>query len=137
MLHGIQATQLSTTPYYPAGFTWTKIGGVTVAMISGGMPDPREWRDFLDHLRPCVRPVVVWVRGRIWFDAAGRTELAQAIGTSRVALVVDDDLGRGLGTALRWLGVDLRTYARTELEQLETDFDLPAELSDTFFEQLV
>src|SRR5262245_45222617 len=98
-----QATQLApATPGRP-GLIWTQIGGLTVAKLSGGVPDARTWRSFLDHLRPSVRPVILWIRGRVWIGSTGRSELAAAVGSSSLSLVVDDDLGRGLATALKWL----------------------------------
>jgi hypothetical protein len=136
MFDGSPATQYSPQPVERHGLVWTQIGGLTIAKISGGLPDKREWRDFLDHLRPSVRPVLLWIRGRIWIGSEGRTELANAIGSSQVALVVDDDLGRGLATALRWLGVKTNAYSMSELDQLETELDLPVGISERMLEQV-
>ncbi|WP_106090164.1 hypothetical protein [Enhygromyxa salina] len=99
--------------------------GINLAKLAS-MPPQREWREFLDHLRPSVRPLVLWIRGRIWIGSAGRTELAAAIGTSRVALLVGDDIGRGLATALRWLGADVDAYTISDLDRLEAKLDLDA-----------
>jgi hypothetical protein len=144
MMEGSQATQL--TPLIPRerqaaperrGLIWTQIGGLTVAKISGGVPDPRDWRAFLDHLRPSVRPVILWIRGRVWIGEAGRTELAHAIGSSSLSLVVDDDLGRGLATALRWLGVEVNSYSYSEIDQLETNLELPDGIGDRLLAQVL
>lgn len=124
MIDGSQATQLHSQPIERHGLIWAQVEGINLAKISGGMPSQREWREFLDHLRPSVRPLVLWIRGRIWIGSAGRTELANAIGSSRVALVVGDDIGRGLATALRWLGADVDAYSTSDLERLELKLDL-------------
>ncbi|KIG12212.1 hypothetical protein DB30_01816 [Enhygromyxa salina] len=97
--------------------------GINLAKIAN-MPPQREWRQFLDHLRPSVRPLVLWIRGRVWIGSAGRSELASAIGSSRVGLVVSDDIGRGLATALRWLGVDVDAYGIADLYRLEAKLNL-------------
>ena len=141
LMAGSQATQVFSTALAPTtperhGLVWTQIGGLTVAKISGGLPDPRTWRAFLDHLRPSVRPVILWIRGRVWIGSTGRTELAQAIGTSSLSLVVDDDLGRGLATALKWLGVDVTSYSHSEIDQLETDLELPDGIGDRLLDQV-
>jgi hypothetical protein len=123
MIAGSQATQLHA-PLERQGLIWTQSAGINIAKISGGIPPQREWREFLHHLRPSVRPLVLWIRGRIWIGSAGRTELANAIGTSRVALVVGDDIGRGLATALRWLGADVDAYSGSDLDRLEAKLGL-------------
>ncbi len=139
MMEGSQATsfapQIAPNNAERPGLVWTQIGGLTVAKISGGVPDPRDWRAFLDHLRPSVRPVILWIRGRVWIGSTGRAELAQAIGTSTLSLVVDDDLGRGLATALKWLGVDVNSYSHSEIDQLETDLELPDGIGDRLLAQ--
>jgi hypothetical protein len=141
MMEGSQATQLaphsSRAPAERHGLVWTQIGGLTVAKISGGVPDPRDWRAFLDHLRPSVRPVILWIRGRVWIGSTGRAELAHAIGTSSLSLVVDDDLGRGLATALRWLGVEVSSYSYSEIDQLETALELPDGIGDRLLDQVL
>jgi hypothetical protein len=138
MMEGSQATQLGPRiPVERQGLVWTQLGGLTVAKISGGVPDPREWRAFLDHLRPSVRPVILWIRGRVWIGSTGRTELAQAIGSSSLSLVVDDDLGRGLATALRWLGVEVNSYSYSEIDQLETALELPDGIGDRLLDQVL
>jgi hypothetical protein len=137
MFQGSQAQQLSLDPPERNGLVWTQIGGLTVAKISAGGPDERQWRAFLDHLRPSVRPLILWIRGRVWLGSPNRTQLAQAIGTSRVAMVVDDDLGRGLGTALRWLGVEVDNYSYSELDQLETEFELPPGIGEGLLAQVM
>jgi hypothetical protein len=141
MMEGSQATYVAPqiAPSTPErhGLAWTQIGGLTVAKIPGGVPDPRDWRAFLDHLRPSVRPVILWIRGRVWIGSTGRAELAQAIGSSTLSLVVDDDLGRGLATALRWLGVDVNSYSYSEIDQLETDLELPDGIGDRLLAQAV
>lgn len=124
MIDGSQASQLHAQPIERQGLVWVQAEGINVAKISGGMPSQREWREFLSHLRPSVRPLVLWIRGRIWIGSAGRSELAHAIGTSQVALVVGDDIGRGLATALRWLGVDVNAYSTADLERLDAKLDL-------------
>lgn len=136
MMEGSQATQLAPRTAERRGLVWTHLAGLTVAKIAGGVPDPREWRAFLDHLRPSVRPVILWIRGRVWIGSTGRTELAQAIGSSRLLLVVDDDLGRGLATALKWLGVDAESYSHSEMDQLETDLELPDGIGDRLLAQV-
>ena len=131
MIAGSQASVFTTSSPHLApqrapahGLVWAQVEGVNVAKISGGLPDKRDWRAFLDHLRPSTRPLILWIHGRVWIGSEGRSELASAIGTSNVALVVSDDIGRGLATALRWLDVDVAAYSTTQLEQLETDLDL-------------
>jgi len=105
------------------GVAWKRASHHTLARIDVTSPDPRSWRSFLDELRPAVRPLILWMRGRVWLGADSRAALAHAIGSSRVALVVEDDIGRGLATALRWLGVEVSTYSLAELDQLETELE--------------
>lgn len=136
MFDGSPATRYAPHPVERKGLVWTQIGGLTIAKISGGLPEQREWRELLDQLRPSVRPLLLWIRGRVWIGSEGRKELAQAIGSSRVALVVDDDLGRGLATALRWLGVKTYAYSMSELDSLETEFELPPGISERMLEQV-
>jgi hypothetical protein len=136
MMASSQATQLAPRTSERPGLIWTQIGGLTVAKISGGVPDAPTWRAFLDHLRPSVRPVILWIRGRVWIGSTGRTDLAQAIGTSALSLVCDDDLGRGLATALKWLGVNVTSYSHTEIDQLETDLELPDGIGDRLLDQV-
>jgi hypothetical protein len=124
MISGSQATQLHSLPLERSGLIWDQAAGINLAKISNGMPGQREWREFMDVLRPSSRPLVLWIRGRIWIGSAGRTELANAIGSSRVALVVGDDIGRGLATALRWLGADVDAYSISDLDRLEAKLDL-------------
>lgn len=137
MMEAAGATQLDPmrAPEHH-GLTWTVIGGMTIARLSGGLPSPQQWRAFLDHLRPSVRPLILWIRGRVWIGSAGRTELAAAIGSSHVSLVADGDLGRGLATALRWLGADVRAYSSAELDQLETQLELPAGIGERLLQQV-
>jgi hypothetical protein len=80
--------------------------------------------------------VILWMDGRVWLASDARNELAAALGTSTVALVADGDLGRGLATALRWLGVDVHTYSSTEFDQLETDLELPAGIGERLLQQV-
>jgi hypothetical protein len=137
MMEGAGATQLHPVLVSERhGLNWTVIGGMTIARLSGGLPSPQEWRAFLDHLRPSTRPLILWIRGRVWIGSAGRTELAAAIGTTSVSLVADGDLGRGLATALRWLGTDVRTYSSSELEQLETELELPSGIGERLLQQV-
>lgn len=136
MIAGSQATQLQTQPLERQGLIWAQIAGINIAKISGGMPPQREWRDFLHHLRPSVRPLILWIRGRIWIGSAGRTELANAIGTSRVALVVGDDIGRGLATAMRWLDVDVDAYSSSDLERLEAKLGLEPGAAASMLDQV-
>lgn len=139
MVDGSQATQLHAPPLERQGLVWVQTAGINLAKITGGMPAQPEWRQFLDHLRPSVRPLVLWIRGRIWIGSAGRTELANAIGSSRVALVVGDDIGRGLATALRWLGADVDAYSShspTDLDRLENKLGLAKGTAQQLFEQV-
>ena len=136
MMNGSQATQLNTQPLERQGLVWAQDAGINIAKIAGGMPAAKEWREFLDHLRPSVRPLVLWIRGRIWIGSTGRTELANAIGTSRVALVVGDDIGRGLATAMRWLGADVDAFSISDLERLEAKLDLDSGTAARMLEQV-
>ncbi|PRQ05788.1 hypothetical protein ENSA5_01080 [Enhygromyxa salina] len=125
MILGSHATSFpAIQPAARHELVWRQVDGLNIAKISGGVPRGREWRRLLDNLRPTVRPVVLWMRGRIWIGSEGRAELAAAIGSCRVALIVDDNIGRGLATALRWLDVKVDAYSMAELDQLETDLEL-------------
>ena len=145
MIAGSQASTLRipTTPHLVPqptperhGLVWAQAEGVNVAKISGGLPSKRDWRKFLDHLRPSTRPLLLWIHGRVWIGSEGRSELASAIGTSSVALIVSDDIGRGLATALRWLDVKVTAYSTTQLEQLETELDLEPGATSELYETL-
>ena len=118
------------------GVIWTRTPTHNLAKIAVPSPDPREWRSLLDQLRPSVRPLVLWMRGRVWLGAEGRDALARAIGSSKVALIVEDNVGRSLATALEWLGVDICTYTDADLELLETDFDFEPGALDELLLQL-
>lgn len=121
-----QASSVGTSTLDRSGLVWTQTPEATIARISGELPPPHEWRRFLDQLRPSTKPLLLWLRGRIWIGLAGRTELARAIGSSKVALVVDDDIGRGLATALRWMGSDVHAFGLGELDQVEEALHLSA-----------
>jgi hypothetical protein len=101
------------------GLVWVQNPLAMVALISVELPPPHEWRRFLDQLRPSSKPLLLWLRGRIWLGSTGRGELAKAIGTSKVVLIVDDDIGRGLATALRWMGSDVQAFELGELERAD------------------
>jgi len=111
------------------GLTWAQAPEATLARISGTLPTPYEWRRFLDHLRPSSRPLVLWLRGRVWLGSAARTELAHAIGSSTVALLVSDDIGRGLATALRWMKTDVHAFDLAQLDDVDALLQLPSGLS--------
>jgi hypothetical protein len=132
-----QATTLETPARERTGLVWAQVGKMTIAKISGELPASHEWRRFLDQLRPSSRPLVLWIRGRIWLGSAARTELATAIGSSKVALLVDDDIGRGLATALRWLGSDVHAYGLGELDDVERVLGLPPGAGVAIVEKLV
>ena len=130
------ATPLTPSPER-SGLHWIQIREATVAKISGELPAEHEWRRFLDHLRPCSRPLVLWLRGRVWLRSAGRTELAAAIGSSTVALVVDDDIGRGFATALRWMDSDVHPFGLAELDAVDTMLGLPSGMTLSSLQQLM
>jgi hypothetical protein len=130
-----QATSFDA-PVLDTGLVWAQTPEANVARISGELPAQQEWRQFLDQIRPSSKPLLLWLRGRIWLGAAGRTELARAIGSSRVALVVDDDIGRGLATALRWMGSDVHSYSLGELDRVDTTLGLTQGTSLRMLKQL-
>ena len=121
----------NTSLRHQRGVLWTRTSTHNLAKIAVPSPDPREWRALLDQLRPSTRPLVLWMRGRVWLGAEGREALARAIGSSKVALIVEDNVGRSLATALEWLGVEISTYTAADLERLETEFEFePGSLDD-------
>ncbi|MFO7566180.1 MAG: hypothetical protein R6X02_26275 [Enhygromyxa sp.] len=120
-----------------SGLVWDQTPEANIARISGELPPAHEWRRFLDQLRPSSKPLLLWIRGRVWIGLAGRTELARAIGSSKVALVVDDDIGRGLATALRWMGSDVHAYDLGELDQVEASLGLTPGAALTMVHQLM
>ena len=132
-----QATSHGTPTLDRSGLVWAQTPEANIARISEELPPPHEWRRFLDQLRPSTKPLLLWLRGRIWIGLAGRTELAKAIGTSKVALVVDDDIGRGLATALRWMGSDVHAFGLGELDRVEDTLGLPPGVALEFIHQLM
>lgn len=119
------------------GLVWVQNPLAMVALISVELPPPQEWRRFLDQLRPLSKPLLLWLRGRIWLGATGRTELAKAIGTSKVVLVVDDDIGRGLATALRWMGSDVQAFGLGELDKADQALGLSPGTSLELLQQVM
>lgn len=111
-------------PLGRAGLVWGQTPEATIAKITAALPPERQWRAFLDQLRPSSRPLLLWLRGRIWFGSTGRAELARAIGSSTVALIVDDDVGRGLATALNWLGSDVHPFDIGEIDRVDAVLQL-------------
>jgi hypothetical protein len=132
-----QASSIGTALLDRSGLVWDQTAEATIAQISGELPPPHEWRRFLDQLRPSSKPLLLWIRGRVWIGLAGRTELARAIGSSKVALVVDDDIGRGLATALRWMGSDVHAFGLGELDRVEESLGLSAGAALTMIHQLM
>lgn len=120
-----------------SGLVWIQTREATFGKISGELPAQHEWRRFLDQLRPSSRPLVLWLRGRVWLGSAGRHELARAIGSSCVALLVDDDIGRGLATALRWMGSDVHAFGLAELDDVDVMLELPAGATLASIQQLM
>lgn len=135
-MHG-HASSLKTSSSDRVGLVWVRNPLAIVAGISHELPPPHEWRRFLDQLRPSSKPLLLWLRGRIWLGSTGRTELARAIGSSKVVLVVDDDIGRGLATALRWMGCDVQAFGLGELDHVDHALDLSPGTSLELIEQLV
>lgn len=119
------------------GLVWVQNPLAMVALISVELPPPHEWRRFLDQLRPLSKPLLLWLRGRIWLGSTGRTELAKAIGSSKVVLIVDDDIGRGLATALRWMGADVQAFGLGELERADQALGLSPGTSLELIQQVV
>jgi hypothetical protein len=132
-----QASSVRSSSLDRVGLVWVQNPLAMVALISGQLPPPHEWRRFLDQLRPSSKPLLLWLRGRIWLGSTGRTELARAIGSSKVVLVVDDDIGRGLATALRWMGSDVHAFGLGELEQVDQNLGLSPGTSLELLQQLM
>jgi len=135
MFDGTPAPQRSVytrkRPAVNRGVVWTRTERHYLAKIAVPSPDPSEWRSLLDQLRPSVRPLVLWMPGRVWLGAAGRDALAAAIGSSKVAVIVENDIGRGLATALEWLGINVTAYSSNELERAETELEFqPGQLGE-------
>lgn len=119
-----QASSLATPFGQRTGLVWGQTPEATIAKITAELPPPQQWRQFLDQLRPSSKPLLLWLRGRIWFGSTGRAELARSIGSSTVALIVDDDIGRGLATALRWLGSDVSPFDIGEIDKVDAALGL-------------
>lgn len=134
---GPASPPLDTASMDRVGLVWTHNPLAMVALISAELPPPHEWRRFLDQLRASSKPLLMWLRGRIWLGSTGRSELAKAIGTSKVVLVVDDDIGRGLATALRWMGADVQAYGLGELDRVDQALSLSPGTSLELIQQLL
>ena len=132
-----QASSVGTPSLDRVGLVWVQNPLATVASISAELPRQQEWRRFLDQLRPSSKPLLLWLRGRIWLGSTGRTELARAIGSSKVVLVVDDDIGRGLATALRWMGCDVHSFGLGELDRVDGTLGLSPGSSLELLQQLM
>ncbi len=114
-----QASPLATPSLARSPLVWAQTPVATVAKLTGRAPAAHEWRRFLDGLRPSSKPLLLVLCGRVWLNSAARTELARAIGTSAVAIVVDHDVGRGLATALRWAGADIHAFEPAEIARID------------------
>ncbi len=132
-----QASSLDTASVLRTGLVWAQTPDATIAKITRELPGPIEWRRFLDQLRPSSKPLMLWLRGRIWFGSAGRAELARAIGSSTVALVVNDDIGRGLATALCWLGSDVHPFDLAEIDQIDATLGLEPGVAYNLLQRLM
>jgi hypothetical protein len=132
-----QASSIGTSSLDRVGLVWVQKPQANAALISAELPPAHEWRRFLDQLRPSSKPLLLWLRGRIWVGSAGRSELARAIGSSKVVLVVDDDIGRGLATALRWMGCDVQSFGLGELDRVDETLGLSSGSSLELIQQLV
>ena len=116
--------ELLQRPLVPA-FRWERTPTAIVARVEGAHPERDAWSNFLTDVRESELPVVLWMTGRVWLVAAARNELVNTLdGRCRMALIVEDDVGRGLATALRWRGLEVAAFAISELDEVDAFLQL-------------
>ncbi|EDM81770.1 hypothetical protein PPSIR1_04868 [Plesiocystis pacifica SIR-1] len=96
---------------------WVGDFSTTVIVLRGDHAREGNWQALLNRLRRNPRPTVLRILGDAHLGVRRRGELAEALGSKvRVAALVDSERGRGLATALRWLGAEVDIFDHGDVQ---------------------
>jgi hypothetical protein len=94
-------------------------GDILINFSAGGGLSPAEFAEWLERLRePGVKNFLSCAVGPVGMSSVQRRQagdFAKERGI-RTAVVTDDRIGRGIVTAVSWLGADIRAFSWADME---------------------
>ncbi|MEM9458831.1 MAG: hypothetical protein AAGF11_31930 [Myxococcota bacterium] len=108
-------------------FTWAKVGDELIMTLSQAGPIPDEiFDDYLADLRSLRgRRLLGTAIGSIDVTASQRKAASDIMKGWAVAIITDSAVARGVATALKWLGLNIRGYNWSDVETAITNLAVP------------
>ncbi len=102
-----------------SNFTWGFHGSLLVTFASAGTIEPERFDEWIAAIRAHkVEFVLGAATGANTITGAQRRQVTEVFGgLTRISVVVDNRVTRGIFTALGWLGLNLKCHPWTEIDQ--------------------
>ncbi len=109
-----------------AANSWVFIGPLVISFNQPGQLDPARWEQFVEEIkqRPITHCLGTGI-GAIEVNSVQRRQAASALRDKKVAVVSDHVVSRGIVTALGWLGLDIKSFDWSHVEDAATFLDVP------------
>ncbi|MFV8749804.1 hypothetical protein ACNOYE_04585 [Nannocystaceae bacterium ST9] len=110
-----------------SNFTWGLQGTLLVTFASPGTIEPERFDEWIAAIRANrIEFVLGAATGANTITGAQRRQVTDVFGgLTRISVVVDNRVTRGIFTALGWLGLNLKCHPWTEIEQAAAYLKVP------------